>query len=67
MSSLAKVNSVLEKFWWGMTIVSLILVLVFCFMEGFEAWAFYFVVPVLTALMALMLSLIHISEPTRPY
>lgn len=54
MSSLAKVNSVLEKFWWAMTAVTIILVLVFSFMEGFDKWAIYFLVPVLTALMALM-------------
>lgn len=54
MSSLAKMNSVLEKFWWAMTVVTLILVLVFCFMEGFETWMYYFLVPVLTAFMALM-------------
>lgn len=54
MSSLAKMNSVLEKFWWAMTVVTFILVLVFCFMEGFETWMYYFLVPVLTAFMALM-------------
>lgn len=54
MSSLAKMNSILEKFWWGMTVVTFILVLVFCFIEGFETWMYYFLVPVLTAFMALM-------------
>ncbi|MFT5820347.1 MAG: hypothetical protein ACI8ZM_001586 [Crocinitomix sp.] len=54
MSSLAKVNSVLEKFWWAMTAVSLIMVIVFCFMQGWNKWAFYFIVPVVTAVMALM-------------
>jgi membrane protein implicated in regulation of membrane protease activity len=54
MSSLAKVNSVLEKFWWAMTAVSLIMVIVFCFMQGWNKWAFYFIIPVVTAVMALM-------------
>ncbi len=54
MSSLAKVNSILEKFWWAMTVVSFIMVLVFCIMKGFESWALYFLIPVLTTLMALM-------------
>jgi membrane protein implicated in regulation of membrane protease activity len=54
MSSLAKVNSILEKFWWVLTAVSFIMVLVFCFMQGFDKWAFYFIVPVVTAVMAIM-------------
>lgn len=54
MSSLAKVNSVLEKFWWAMTAVSLIMVIIFCFMQGWGKWAFYFIIPVVTAVMALM-------------
>lgn len=54
MSSLAKVNSVLEKFWWVLTAVSFIMVVVFCFMQGWDKWAFYFIVPVVTAVMAVM-------------
>lgn len=54
MSRLAQVNSVLEKFWWGMTVVTLILVIVFCITDGFAQWAFYFTVPILAALMALV-------------
>jgi type III secretory pathway component EscV len=54
MSSLAKVNSILEKFWWAMTVATFILVLVMAIMQGFDKWAFYFLVPVLTILMALM-------------
>jgi len=54
MSSLAKVNSILEKFWWAMTVATFILVLVMAIMQGFHKWAFYFLVPVLTILMALM-------------
>lgn len=54
MSSLAKVNSILEKFWWAMTVATFILVLVMAIMQDFDKWAFYFLVPVLTILMALM-------------
>jgi type III secretory pathway component EscV len=54
MSSLAKVNSILEKFWWAMTVATFILVLVMAIMQGFDKWAFYLLVPVLTILMALM-------------
>ena len=54
MSSLAKVNSILEKFWWAMTVATFILILVMSFMQGFDKWALYFLVPILTLLMALM-------------
>ncbi|MBL4662063.1 MAG: hypothetical protein JKY22_00480 [Flavobacteriaceae bacterium] len=54
MSSLAKVNSVLEKFWWVLTAVSFIMVVVFCFIQGWDKWTFYFIVPVVTTVMALM-------------
>ncbi len=54
MSSLAKINSVLEKFWWAMTAVSLIMVLVLCFMQGWDKWGFYFIIPIVTAVMAVM-------------
>lgn len=54
MSSLAKVNSMLEKFWWLMTAVTLITVVVLCFKDGFDSWGLFFLIPVLTALMALM-------------
>jgi membrane protein implicated in regulation of membrane protease activity len=54
MSSLAKVNSILEKFWWAMTAVSFIMVLVLCFMQGWDKWGFYLIIPVVTAVMAIM-------------
>jgi len=54
MTSLAKVNSILEKFWWAMTVVTFLMVLIFCFKEGFDNWVYYFIIPVLTAFMALM-------------
>ncbi len=54
MSSLAKVNRMLEIFWWSMTIVVVILVTVLSLMYGWDKWALYYVIAVLTALMALM-------------
>lgn len=54
MSSLAKVNSILEKFWWAMAAVTLIMVLIFALKDGFASWSFYFVVPILCVLLALV-------------
>jgi len=54
MSSLSKINRVLEIFWWSMTAVTLILVVILSLMYGFDKWGFYFVIPFFTALMALV-------------
>lgn len=54
MTSLAKIHSVLEKFWWAMTIVTLLLIVIFIFQDGWNKWWMYLAVPILTALMALM-------------
>ncbi len=54
MSSLSKVNRILEIFWWSMTGVTLILVIVLCIVDGFDAWKFFFLVPILTAFLALV-------------
>lgn len=54
MSSLARVNRILEIFWWSMTVVTLILVLVLCFIEGFDKWQFFLAVPILTAILAVI-------------
>ncbi len=51
---LAKMNKMLEKFWWAMAIITLLAVVYFSFTEGFDKWALYFAVPVLAAFMALM-------------
>lgn len=37
-----------------MTGVTLIMVIIFCVTDGLDSWMYYFVVPLLTALMALM-------------
>jgi hypothetical protein len=52
--NLAKLNKILEKFWWTVAIITLVAVVYFSIVQGFEKWSMYFVVPVLAALMALM-------------
>jgi len=47
-------NKMLEKFWWGVAVVTLIAVVYFSFDQGFDKWAMYFVVPALAVGMALM-------------
>jgi hypothetical protein len=59
MTSLAKIHSVLEKFWWAMTIVTLLLIIIFIFQDGWNKWWMYLAVPLLTALMALMRRLLR--------
>ena len=52
--NLSKMNGLLEKFWWAIAIITLIAVTYFCFVQGFPKWQFYFIVPVLAVIMALM-------------
>lgn len=52
--NLAKVNRILEIFWWSMTALTLILVIVLVAVYGSEKWSFYFLVPVISAIMALI-------------
>ena len=52
--NLAKMNALLEKLWWGIAIITLLAITYFCISQGFEKWKFYFAVPILAALMALM-------------
>lgn len=54
MTSLAKIHSVLEKFWWAMAIISLPLIIIFIFQDGWNKWWIYLAVPILSVLMALM-------------
>lgn len=54
MSSLAKINRVLEIFWWSMAIVTAIAVTILTIMYGWDKWGFYYIVPLLTAFMAVM-------------
>lgn len=52
--NLIKFNRYLEIFWWIVTVITLVLVLVMCFTESFDRWTIYFLVPALAALMALV-------------
>jgi lysylphosphatidylglycerol synthetase-like protein (DUF2156 family) len=52
--NLAKMNGLLEKFWWAIAIITLIVVTFFSFSQGFDKWLAYFLVPILAAIMALM-------------
>lgn len=52
--NLAKLNKILEKFWWSIAIITLLAVLYFSFTQGLDKWGMYFFIPVLAALMALM-------------
>jgi O-antigen ligase len=52
--NLARLNKILEQFWWAMAIVSFIAITYFCISEGWNNWAFYFIVPIIAVLMALV-------------
>ena len=52
--NLARLNRILELFWWAMAIVSLVAILIFCFQDGFNRWSFYFLIPVIAVIMALV-------------
>lgn len=52
--NLARLNKILEQFWWAMAIVSFVAVTYFCFTEGWNKWAFYFIIPIIAVLMALV-------------
>lgn len=52
--NLATLNRKLELFWWWMAGISLILVIILCFMDGFDKWSFYFLAPVIAAVLALV-------------
>ncbi|MGV6861987.1 MAG: hypothetical protein ACWA41_09455 [Putridiphycobacter sp.] len=47
-------NRILEKFWWAVAIITLVAVIYFSFVQGFDKWKFYFAVPVLAVIMALV-------------
>ncbi len=49
---LAKMNRVLEIFWWSMAAVTLIIVFIMTFIDGFDKWAVYYLVPVICVLVA---------------
>ena len=51
---LAKMNKILETFWWAIAIITLIAVSYFSYLQGLHKWQLYFAVPVLAVFMALM-------------
>ena len=52
--TLSKLNRVLEIFWWSVAAIMFVLVIIMIFVEGFDKWAFYFLVPIFAVLAALM-------------
>jgi O-antigen ligase len=52
--NLARLNKILEQFWWAMAIVSFVAVTYFSITEGWNKWAFYYIIPAIAALMALV-------------
>ncbi len=51
---LAKLNKILEKFWWTMAVITLLGVAYMAITEGVDKWLFYFLVPFFCVLMALV-------------
>jgi membrane protein implicated in regulation of membrane protease activity len=54
MNSLAKMNRRLEVFWWVITIILVILIVIMAFVEGWDKWAGFFLLPVISAILALV-------------
>jgi len=52
--TLSKLNRVLEIFWWTVAALMFVLVIVMIFLEGFDKWGFYFLVPVFAVFAALI-------------
>ncbi|HIP37405.1 MAG TPA: hypothetical protein EYG85_11175 [Crocinitomix sp.] len=51
---LAKLNKILEKFWWTMAVITLLGVTYMAFTDGMNKWLFYFLIPFFCILMALV-------------
>lgn len=52
--TLARLNRILEIFWWSIAAIMLVVVVVMVALEGADKWAFYFLVPVFAVFAALM-------------
>jgi len=52
--NLARLNKILEMFWWAIAIISLVALIIFTIQDGIEKWSFYYIIPVIAALMALV-------------
>ena len=52
--NLAKMNRMLMIFWFALAIITTIMVIVMGFIDGFNKWAFYFLVPVICLILAVV-------------
>lgn len=52
--TLSRLNRILEIFWWSVTGLTLIIVIIMISMEGANKWAVYLLVPVVAAFAALL-------------
>jgi len=52
--NLVKVSRIQMIFWFAMSGLTLIMVLVLCFVQGWDEWALYLWTPVICAIMALL-------------
>lgn len=52
--NLAKMNRILEIFWWAMAGVTFIIVFVMTFVDSFDQWVFYYLAPVICVVVALV-------------
>jgi lysylphosphatidylglycerol synthetase-like protein (DUF2156 family) len=52
--NLAKLNKKLEIFWWWMAGISLVLVVILTFADGWDKWAIYYFAPVIASVLALV-------------
>jgi len=51
---LSKMNRALEIFWWVMTAVTLIMVVVMIFIDGWDRWGFFLLAPAICFVLALV-------------
>ena len=52
--NLAKMNRILEIFWWSMAVVTLVLVIVMSIVDAADKWAYYYAVPGICVVLALV-------------
>lgn len=52
--NLAKMNKFLEIFWWVMAVLTLVMVIIMCVVEDPDKWKFYFLVPVICVILAIV-------------
>ncbi len=52
--NLARLNKILEMFWWAIAIITLIAITVFSIQDGLDKWSIYYAIPIIAILMALV-------------